>query len=120
MNDSERTPASIDEYIEKFPKDVQHLLEAMRQTIREAAPQASEAITYGMPTFQLKGNLVHFAAYQHHIGFYPAPTGVEAFTERLSPYLSSKSTLQFPLDKPIPFDLVTDIVKYRVEEALKQ
>ena len=120
MEPTKRKPASIDEYIAAFPEDVQRRLEAMRQAIHEAAPQATEAISYGMPTFKLKKNLVHFAAFKNHIGFYPAPTGVEAFKERLAAYKYSKGAVQFPFDKPIPFDLVTDIVKYRVEQVSKQ
>jgi uncharacterized protein YdhG (YjbR/CyaY superfamily) len=120
MDRAKKTPASIDEYIAAFPEDVQSRLQAIRQTIKEAAPQATEAISYGMPTFRLKGNLVHFAAFKNHIGFYPAPSGVEAFQKKLAPYKYSKGAVQFPLDKPVPFDLITDIVRYRVEESLKK
>lgn len=115
-------PATIDEYITQFPPDVQALLEQMRQTIRAAAPQATEAISYGMPTFKLKGNLVHFGAYPHHIGFYPAPSGIAAFADQLASYKSAKGSVQFPLDAPLPLDLVAQIVAYRVQEVtgLKQ
>jgi len=112
---------TIDEYIKTFPKDVQIILEKMRHTIREAAPDASEAISYQMPTFKLNGkNLVHFAAFKNHIGFYPIPSGIEAFKKELSPYKQGKGSVQFPLDKPIPFDLVTKIVKFRVKENLEK
>ena len=110
---------SIDEYIKDYPKDVQSILQKMRQTIREAAPGAVEAISYQMPTFKLNGrNLVHFAALKSHIGFYPIPSGIEAFKEELSPYRQGRGSVQFPLDKPIPYDLVERIVKYRVKENL--
>ncbi len=117
--DAKPKPATIDEYIAAFPTDVQERLQAIRQTIHAAAPEATEAISYGMPTFKLNGNLVHFAAFKHHIGFYPAPTGLEAFAERLAPYKHSKGAVQFPLDQPLPLDLVTDITKFRVEETRK-
>jgi uncharacterized protein YdhG (YjbR/CyaY superfamily) len=120
MDSSKKPSTSIDEYIGTFPKEVQSLLEAMRQTIKKAAPQAEEAISYGMPTFRLKGNLVHFAAFKNHIGFYPTPSGIDAFQKQLSAYKNSKGAVQFPLDEPIPFDLVTEIVKYRVEQVSKK
>jgi len=108
---------TIDEYIETFPEDVQAILRKMRQTIRDAAPGAVEAISYQMPTFKLNGrNLVHFAAFKSHIGFYPIPTGIEAFKDELSPYKQGKGSVQFPLDKPIPYSLVERIVRYRVKE----
>ncbi len=111
---------SIDEYISEFPKEVQDILEKMRKVIQEAAPDAEEAISYGMPTFKLNGNLVHFAAYKNHIGFYPTPSGIEAFEEEISEYKSSKGAVQFPLDKSIPYDLVEKIVIFRVNENLKK
>jgi uncharacterized protein YdhG (YjbR/CyaY superfamily) len=116
-----RTQSStIGEYIKGFPADVQTILEKMRQTIRKAAPDAVEAISYQMPTFKLNGkNLVHFAAFQNHIGFYPIPSGIEAFKKELSPYKQGKGSVQFPLDEPIPYDLVEKIVKYRVKENLE-
>jgi uncharacterized protein YdhG (YjbR/CyaY superfamily) len=101
-------PRTIDEYIAMFPTDVQKILENLRQLIRETAPEAEETIDYGIPTFKLNGNLVHFAAFKNHIGFYPAPSGIEAFKKELSLYKQSKGTVQFPLDKPIPIDLVED------------
>ena len=98
---------SIDAYIASFPEETRALLEAMRATIRAAAPDAEEKISYQMPTFFLKGNLVHFAAFKHHIGFYPAPRGIEEFKEELSIYKGSKGAVQFPLDQPLPLDLVS-------------
>ena len=109
---------TIDEYIKTFPKEVQPLLEKVRRTIRKAAPGAVETISYQMPTFKLKGKgLVYFAGYKNHIGFYPIPSGVAAFKKELSPYKQGKGSVQFPLDKPIPYDLVTRIVRYRVKET---
>ena len=112
---------SIDDYIAQSPPEVKERLQEMRRVIHAAAPAATEAISYQMPTFKLNGNLVHFAAFKNHIGFYPTPSGIEAFNERLTPYLGGKGTVKFPLDQPIPYDLVADIVAYRVQEAtLKQ
>jgi uncharacterized protein YdhG (YjbR/CyaY superfamily) len=111
----------MDEYIETFPKDVQKILEELRQTIRKAAPEAVEAISYQMPTFKLNGkNLVHFAAFQNHIGFYPIPSGIEAFKGELSSYKQGKGSVQFPMDKPIPYELVKKIVNYRAKENLEK
>jgi len=108
---------TIDEYIARFPKDVRDVLEELRRVIRESAPKAEETISYGIPTFDLNGrHLVHFAAYKNHVGFYPTPSGIKAFKKELSPFKTSKGTVQFPLDKPIPFDLVKKIVKFRVKE----
>ena len=109
---------TIDEYIKTFPEDVQRVLEKVRQTIRKAAPEATEAISYQMPTFKLNGNLVHFAAFKNHIGFYPIPSGIEAFREELSPYIRGKGTIQFPLDRPIPYGLLEKVVLFRVKENL--
>lgn len=111
---------NIDSYIVTFPKDVQGLLRQLRETIRQAAPQAEEAISYQMPTFTLNGNLVHFAAYKNHIGFYPAPSGLKAFEKEIARYKHSKGAVQFPLDKPLPKGLISKIVKYRVKENLKR
>ena len=111
---------TIDEYIGTFPEDVQRILEKMRQTIRDAAPEAVEAIRYQMPTFKLNGNLVHFAAFKSHIGFYPTPSGIEAFKKELSPYPGGKGSVQFPIDKPIPYDLVKKITIFRVKETLEK
>jgi len=105
---------SIDEYIAGFPPDIQKLLMQMRTTIRKAAPKAEEAIKYAIPTFVLNGNLVHFAAFKNHIGFYPAPSGIAEFKKELSVYDGSKGTIRFPFDKPLPLKLISDIVKYRV------
>ena len=110
----------INEFIADFPEDIQLILEKIRATIQQAAPDAKEAIKYGMPTFVLNGNLVHFAAYKNHIGFYPAPTGIDAFIEELAQYRTGKGTIQFPIDKPIPYDLIAKVVKFRVEENLKK
>lgn len=106
----------IDEYVGHCPQDVQPLLTQMRATIRQAAAQATEKISYGIPTFYLNGNLVHFGAAQNHIGFYPTPSGITAFKKELEPYKSSKGAVQFPKDKPLPLALVTRIVKFRVKE----
>src|SRR3954452_24018825 len=100
-------PQTIDEYITGFPENIREKLEALRATIRKAAPTAEEIISYGMPTFYLKGNLVHFAAFKNHIGFYPAPSGIESFKEELSLYKTSKGAAQFPIDKPLPLSLVS-------------
>jgi len=111
---------SIDEYIVTFPKDVQIILTELRATIKSAAPDAEEKISYQMPTLFLKGNLVHFAAYKKHIGFYPTPSGIQAFEQELAGYKKSKGAIQFPIDQPIPYDLVTKIVKVRVQENLEK
>jgi len=111
---------TIDAYIRTFPIEVQAILEKMRQTIRKAAPDAEEAISYQIPTFKLNGNLVHFAAFKKHIGFYPTSTGIEAFRKELAPYKWAKGSVQFPLEKPIPYDLVERIVAFRVGENLKK
>ena len=108
---------NIDKYIAGFPKDVQDILQKIRGIIRKAAPDAEEAIKYQIPTFVLNGNLVHFAAFQKHIGFYPTPSGIDQFKDELSVYKSAKGSVQFPLDAPVPFDLITKIVKFRVKET---
>lgn len=118
MNGEATTPKTIDEYIAGFPEDVQAILQKIRQTIRETVPNAEEAISYQMPTFKLKGNLVHFAAFKNHIGFYPVPSGIEAFKDELSVYVQGKGSVQFPLDKPMPYDLIRRIVAFRVQENL--
>jgi len=110
------TAKTIDEYIAGFPNGVQEVLQKIRATIREAAPQAKEAIKYRMLTFTLKGNLVHFAAFKRHIGFYPTPSGIDAFKKELSAYKGAKGSVQFPLEQPIPYDLLRRIVEYRLEE----
>jgi uncharacterized protein YdhG (YjbR/CyaY superfamily) len=112
---------TIDEYIKTFPKDVQSILEEIRRTIRKAAPGAVEAISYQIPTFKLHDkNLVHFAAFKNHIGFYPTPSGIEAFKKELSQYKGAKGSVQFPLNRPIPYDLLEKIVKFRSKEILKR
>jgi uncharacterized protein YdhG (YjbR/CyaY superfamily) len=111
---------TIDEYIGTFPEDVQRILNELRQTIKEAAPQAQETINYQMPTFTLNGNLVHFAAFKNHIGFYPTPTGIEAFKQELSRYKGAKGSVQFPIDEPLPLPLIRRIVEYRVKENLER
>lgn len=118
MDKNAKSFTSIDEYIATFPKDIQEILEKIRATVRDAAPDAEEKISYQMPTFFLNGNLVHFAAFPKHIGFYPTPSGIEAFQKQLSRYESAKGSVQFPLDKPIPYGLIRKIVKFRVKENL--
>lgn len=109
---------SIDEYIATFPEETQKILEEIRATIKAAAPEAEEKISYQMPTFFLKGNLVHFAAFKNHIGFYPTPSGTQSFRDEISIYQGAKGSIRFPLDEPMPFDLITRIVKFRVQENL--
>jgi uncharacterized protein YdhG (YjbR/CyaY superfamily) len=111
---------TIDEYIATFPADIQQKLQEIRKTIRAAAPDAQEKISYQMPTFFLNGNLVHFAAFKNHIGFYPAPSGIEEFKEQLAVYQSSKGAVRLPMDEALPLDLITAIVKYRVSENSKK
>ena len=112
MDATKKQFKTIDEYIKTFPEDVQSILEKMRQTIRKAAPEAEEAISYQIPTFKLNDNLVHFAAFKNHIGFYPTPTGIEAFKKELSPYKGAKGSVQFPMEKPIPYDLVKKLLYF--------
>ena len=108
---------SIDEYIAGFPVSVQHVLERVRAVIQAAAPDAQEAIKYRLPTFLLNGNLVHFGAFQNHIGFYPTPSGIEKFKGDLSVYERAKGSVQFPLDEPMPLELIAKIVEFRATEA---
>jgi uncharacterized protein YdhG (YjbR/CyaY superfamily) len=110
--------SSIDEYMEGFPKSTQKMLSAMRKTIQSAAPNATEKISYAMPTFYLHGNLVHFAGYKSHIGFYPAPSGLKNFEKEIATFKNSKGAVQFPLDKPLPIDLIKKIVRFRVQENM--
>lgn len=114
------TPKNIDEYISGFPEDIQAILQKVRATIRESAPDAEETISYQIPTFTLEGNLVHFAAFKKHIGFYPAPSGIEKFKTELSSYEGAKGSVKFPLDKPIPYDLIREIVEFRVRENIEK
>jgi uncharacterized protein YdhG (YjbR/CyaY superfamily) len=113
-------PKTIDEYIAGFPHDVQQILGKIRKTIKTAAPEAEEAIKYQMPTFTLRGNLVHFAAFKKHIGLYPTPTATEKFRQELSVYEGGKGSVRFPLDKPIPYSLISRIVKFRVKKNLER
>jgi uncharacterized protein YdhG (YjbR/CyaY superfamily) len=113
-----RRSKDIDEYISRFPKDVQVKLELIRKTIQKAAPQAGEKIAYQMPTFVLEGNLVHFAAFSKHIGLYPTPNGISEFKKDLAKYVQGKGSVQFPLDRPVPCDLIRRIVLFRVKENL--
>ncbi|PAM94831.1 hypothetical protein B4N84_10280 [Flavobacterium sp. IR1] len=115
-----KKPKNIDEYIGGFPNDVQEILETVRATIQEAAPDAKEKISYSMPAFEQNGIVVYFAAFKNHIGLYALPTGHEAFKEELSSYKSGKGSVQFPLNLPMPYDLITKIVKFRVKENLEK
>ena len=116
--DTKKSFKNIDEYIALFPDDVQKKLRDVRAIIKSAAPEATEAISYQMPTFKLHGNLVHFAAFKNHIGFYPAPQGIEKFQAELSKYKGSKGAVQFPIDQPVPLDLIRRMVEYRVQGNL--
>jgi len=107
---------TVDEYIASYPREVQALLEQMRMTIKKAAPKAEECISYSMPAFKLNGMLVWYAAFKNHIGLYPRGSGIDVFAKELSKYKTSKGTVQFPLDKPLPLALIAKIVKYRVKE----
>lgn len=120
MENDKQEYKSIDEYISSFPEHIQEKLTELREAIREEAPEAQEKISYQMPTFYLNGNLVHFAAYSKHIGFYPTPSGIEAFKSELSKYKSAKGSVQFPMEEPLPIELIKKIVKFRVEESLKK
>ena len=120
MQRSRSAPKDIDQYIAGFPPDVRASLRKIRAAIRKAAPRAKEAIKYRMPTFTQHGNLVHFAAYKNHIGFYPASSAIAKFRKELSQYEGSKGTVRFPLDEPIPYALIGEIVKFRVEENAKK
>ncbi|MEI7883835.1 MAG: DUF1801 domain-containing protein [Clostridia bacterium] len=120
MEKEKISPKSIDEYILQFPAEVQEKLMQIRKTIQAAAPSATEKISYQMPTFFLQGNLVHFAAFKKHIGMYPAPSGIMAFQAELARYKSAKGSVQFPLDQPIPYDLISKIVQMRVAENMKK
>lgn len=117
MDVNQTQPQTIDNYIARFPADVQAILQKIRQTIHEAAPEATEAISYQMPTFKLYGNLVHFGAFKNHIGFYPVPSGMAAFEKELAAYKQGKGSVQFPLNQPMPLDLIRRIVEFRVQES---
>jgi len=119
--DNDKTkPQTIDDYISLFPTQVREILQNLRQFIRQNAPEAVETMSYQIPTFTLNGNLVHFAALKNHIGFYPTPSGIAAFKEELSCYKSAKGSVQFPLDEPLPLELIGRIVRFRVEENLQK
>jgi uncharacterized protein YdhG (YjbR/CyaY superfamily) len=118
MDNSRPTPKNIDEYIAGYPADIQGILQKIRAIVHETAPEAQETISYQVPTFTLKGNLVHFAAFKSHISFFPASSGVEKFKNELEGYKTSKGTIQFPLGQPIPYDLIRRIVLFRVQENL--
>lgn len=111
---------NIDEYIAGFPPEVQEILKKLRTIIREAAPDSTETINYQIPTFQLNGNVVHFAAFKNHIGFYPDPSGIEKFKELLADYKSAGGSVQFPFNREIPYDLIRQIVEFRVQENLQK
>ena len=111
---------NIDDYIASFPHETQLILEKLRLTIRKAAPDAKETINYGIPTFTLNGNLVHFAAFRNHVGFYPTSSGIEAFKKELSVYEGAKGSVKFPISELLPFDLVRKIVEFRVKECLEK
>ena len=119
MEENKTTYKSIDEYILQFSPEVQELLKNLRKVIKEAAPEAEEKISWQMPTFVIHGNLVHFAAHKNHIGFYPAPSGIDAFKDELSEYKGAKGSVQFPIKKPIPYELISKIVTFRVAENIK-
>lgn len=111
---------NIDEYISNYNPEVQKLLQKIRTSIQKAAPDATEAISYGIPTYKLNGNLVHFGAFKKHIGFFPGAEAIEIFEKELTEYVTSKGTIQFPLNQPIPVELVTKITKYRVTKNLEK
>lgn len=113
-------PKDIDSFISDFPNETRLLLQKVRETIHKAAPEAREKISYGIPTFELNGNLVHFSGYKHHIGFYPGAAGIKAFEKEISGYKSAKGSVQFPIDRPIPYDLIERITKFRVLQNLQK
>lgn len=119
MEEGKNVFKSIDEYILQFSPEVQEKLQSIRNVIRESAPDAEEKMSWQMPTFALHGNLVHFAAYKKHIGFYPGASGIDAFSHKFSEYKTSKGAVQFPIDKPIPYELISEIVRFRVAENIK-
>lgn len=120
MKENSTPIETIDAYIAQFPSEIQVILQKIRLIVREAAPEAKEKISYQMPTFELHGNLVHFAAFKNHIGFYPTPSGVEEFQAELAPYVSAKGSIQFPLNQPMPYELMERIVQFRVAESLEK
>ena len=116
MKNSLAAPRSVDDYIGGFPDELQRVLRRVRRVIQRAVPTADEVICYQMPTYRMEGNLVHFALCKNHLGFYPAPSGIAAFSRQLAGFKTSKGAVQFPLDQPIPLDLIRDIVMFRVKE----
>lgn len=118
MSDNTKSPTTVEKYIQEFPKEVQEIMQKIRAIVKEEAPEVQEKVSYGMPTFSYKGILVHFAAYKNHIGFYPTPSGISKFEEQLKPYKHAKGSVQFPLSKPIPYDLIRQMIKTRVKENL--
>lgn len=120
MKTGKTSTKTIDEFIANAPREAQGILKRIRSTVRKAAPGAEETINYGIPTFTLNGNLVHFSGFKSHIGFYPTPSGIEKFKKELSPYETAKGSVKFPLDQPIPYGLIEKIVKFRVKENLEK
>lgn len=119
MEKDKITLNTIDEYIMQFSPEIQEILKNLRNIVKEAAPEAKESMSWQMPTFVLHGNLVHFAVHKNHIGLYPGPSGIETFKDDLSSYKSSKGAVQFPMGKPMPYELISRIVKFRVSENIK-
>ena len=109
---------TIDEYIKTFDPKIQKTLNEIRNFIKKEVPEATEKISYGMPTFYLNGNLIHFAAFKKHFSFFPSPSGIDAFERELSPYSTGKGTLRFPMDKPIPWDLIKKVIQFRVKKNI--
>ena len=120
MDIDQKRSLEVDAYIAGFPDEVQAILEKVRSVIHEAAPEAQEAMKYGIPTFVLNGNLVHFGGYARHIGFYPTPPGIEHFKAELAEYELSKGTVKFSLERPIPYDLIRRVVEFRVAENVEK
>ena len=116
MQNTATSPTTIDQYIAGYPKEVQKLLQQVRETIKKVVPDAEEAISYGIPTFKLNGNLVHFGGFKQHIGFYPGAGGIKAFEKELSAYKGAKGSVQFPIDQPMPLEIITAITKFRVAQ----
>lgn len=115
---AQKTPKDIDDYIAGFPPEVQEILQKVRSTIKDAVPDAAEAIKYQIPTFTLQGNLISFAAYKKHIGIYPTPAGTAQFSREIAPYRGAKSTVRFPVGQPIPYDLISQMARFRAKEHL--
>lgn len=120
MQSSKEVVENIDQFIAQFPPEIQEILQKVRQTIHEAVPDAKEKIAYGIPTFTLEGNLVHFSAFTNHIGFYPDPRGIEQFIDKLDKYRSGKGTIQFPLNEPIPYTLIREVTLWRAADNLEK